>query len=117
MRIEPSWSIGIALTLALIAGSSAFAGDGDRRGNNREDMREQRQAQRQERLRDVRAMQSLPPQYQPQPQYQESPQYQPQQAQPPSDNGRRGGRMSPEERRALRRQIDQASHDMYGPGR
>lgn len=30
-----------------------------------------------------------------------------------ADNSRRGGRMSPEERRALRRQIDEAGHDLY----
>jgi hypothetical protein len=29
------------------------------------------------------------------------------------DNGRRTGRLSPEERRALRRQIDEAGHDLY----
>lgn len=29
------------------------------------------------------------------------------------DNGRRPGRLSPEERRALRRQIDEAGHDIY----
>ena len=41
----------------------------------------------------------------------------PEQAQQPQDGGRRNGRMSVEERRALRRQIDQASHDIYPPGR
>jgi hypothetical protein len=34
-----------------------------------------------------------------------------------SDNARRQGRMSPEERRALRRQIDEAGHDIYRPRR
>lgn len=34
-----------------------------------------------------------------------------------ADNSRRGGRMSPEERRALRRQIDEAGHDLYTPKR
>jgi hypothetical protein len=29
------------------------------------------------------------------------------------DNNRRAGRLSPEERRALRRQIDEAGHDLY----
>jgi len=32
-----------------------------------------------------------------------------------ADNSRRTGRMSPEERRALRRQIDEAGHDLYPP--
>jgi hypothetical protein len=32
-----------------------------------------------------------------------------------ADNSRRAGRMSPEERRALRRQIDEAGHDLYPP--
>lgn len=35
-----------------------------------------------------------------------------------ADNSRRAaGRMSPEERRALRRQIDEAGHDLYTPNR
>jgi hypothetical protein len=38
----------------------------------------------------------------------------------PQDNNdprRRSGRMSPEERRALRRQIDEVGHDIYAPRR
>lgn len=38
-------------------------------------------------------------------------------ASPPPDNMRRQGRLSPEERRALRRQIDEAGHDIYTPKR
>jgi hypothetical protein len=34
-----------------------------------------------------------------------------------NDNSKRQGRMSPEERRALRRQIDEAGHDIYRPKR
>ncbi|RJG00839.1 hypothetical protein [Noviherbaspirillum sedimenti] len=34
---------------------------------------------------------------------------------PPQDDGRRGGRMSPEERRELRRQIDEAGRNIYAP--
>ena len=34
-----------------------------------------------------------------------------------AENIRRQGRMSPEERRALRRQIDEAGHDIYTPKR
>jgi hypothetical protein len=34
-----------------------------------------------------------------------------------NDNSRRQGKMSPEERRALRRQIDEAGHDIYRPKR
>lgn len=33
------------------------------------------------------------------------------------DAARKQGRMSPEERRALRRQIDEAGHDIYAPRR
>jgi hypothetical protein len=32
-----------------------------------------------------------------------------------NDNAKRQGKMSPEERRALRRQIDEAGHDIYRP--
>ena len=34
-----------------------------------------------------------------------------------AENTRRQGRMTPEERRALRRQIDEAGHDIYSPKR
>jgi hypothetical protein len=34
-----------------------------------------------------------------------------------NDNSKKHGRMSPEERRALRRQIDEAGHDIYRPKR
>ncbi|HYD96203.1 MAG TPA: hypothetical protein VEC01_12820 [Noviherbaspirillum sp.] len=34
-----------------------------------------------------------------------------------AENMRRQGRMTPEERRALRRQIDEAGHDIYTPKR
>lgn len=33
------------------------------------------------------------------------------------DNQRRQGKLSPEERRALRRQIDEVGHDIYSPKR
>lgn len=133
MRIKSLWKTAIALAV-VTASVGAFAGHdngGERRFMQREEDHEMRQAVRQERMRDVRAAQSMPPQYQPQypaqPQYQ--PQYQPQgqsfpqqysqpgQSQVPAEAGRRNGRMSADERRALRRQIDQASRDMYGPGR
>ena len=39
------------------------------------------------------------------------------QANQTNDNTRRQGRMTPEERRALRRQIDEAGHDIYTPRR
>lgn len=38
-------------------------------------------------------------------------------SQTPPDGGRRGGRMSPEDRRELRRQIDEAGRNIYAPGR
>lgn len=34
-----------------------------------------------------------------------------------ADNFRRSGRLTPEERRALRRQIDEVGHDIYAPKR
>jgi hypothetical protein len=34
-----------------------------------------------------------------------------------NDNSKKQGRLSPEERRALRRQIDEAGHDIYRPKR
>jgi hypothetical protein len=34
-----------------------------------------------------------------------------------NDNSRKHGKMTPEERRALRRQIDEAGHDIYPPKR
>jgi len=34
-----------------------------------------------------------------------------------ADNMRKQGKLSPEERRALRRQIDEAGHDLYAPRR
>ncbi|WP_151634972.1 hypothetical protein [Noviherbaspirillum aerium] len=34
-----------------------------------------------------------------------------------AENARRQGRMSPEERKALRRQIDEVGHDIYAPKR
>ena len=34
-----------------------------------------------------------------------------------ADNNRKQGRLSPEERRALRRQIDEVGHDIYAPKR
>ena len=40
-----------------------------------------------------------------------------QQAHQQTENQRRQGRMTPEERRALRRQIDEAGHDIYHPKR
>lgn len=39
------------------------------------------------------------------------------QASQTADNTRRQGRMSPEERKALRRQIDEVGHDIYAPKR
>jgi len=39
------------------------------------------------------------------------------QASQTADNARRQGRMSPEDRKALRRQIDEVGHDIYAPKR
>jgi hypothetical protein len=36
---------------------------------------------------------------------------------PGPDNSRKQGRLTPEERRALRRQIDEVGHDIYAPRR
>jgi hypothetical protein len=39
------------------------------------------------------------------------------QAQPSAEESRRGAKMTAEDRRALRRQIDEAGHDIYTPPR
>lgn len=110
----------LTLGLGCLASVVATAGDGDRR-SGREELRDQRQggynARMPEQGRD--SGQRRDPQgdwrggadhgAQP-PQPELAP---PQQ----TDNGRRNSRMSPEDRRALRRQIDQASHDLYEPRR
>lgn len=44
-----------------------------------------------------------------------SPQAEPQRQQ--TENGRRNNRLSPEEKQALRRQINEAGHDIYQPNR
>ncbi len=55
------------------------------------------------------------------PRVQPGSQYQATQPQQGEDPGRRGGRLSPEERRQLRRDVHQAGRDLYpertGPGR
>ncbi|GAC1407629.1 MAG: hypothetical protein NVSMB6_05590 [Burkholderiaceae bacterium] len=98
-----------------VAGVVATAGDNDRRGA-RDDGREQHPAydgrvpepgldsrQQRESRDEMRGGTDRREQ-----QTMQGPQQQ-------TDNGRRNGRMSPEDRRALRRQIDQASHDLYEP--
>lgn len=104
------------MILLCVSCVTAHAGDGDRReqggrptsgsggdGNagGRDEQREPRQAAQPERQRDAGPVLQTP-----------SPE---QRAEPPQD--RRGNRMSPEDRRALRKQIDQASHDIYAPNR
>ena len=121
MRINPISKTCMTLLLAIVsAGTLAGQGDGERRGGGREEGREQREQRsdegrerapegrgdRQERRQTPQQeRQSAPPQA--------PPPQQAQQPQQPQDAGRRPGRMTVEERRALRRQIDQASHDIY----
>jgi Ni/Co efflux regulator RcnB len=111
----------LVLALAVAAASlAAVAAPDSERGANREEMRGQRQderqaerqnrqSERQNRQNEMRAVREAPPQFDPRGQPGESAQ--------PAPEGRHGSRMSPEERRALRRQIDQASHDIYAPNR
>ena len=119
MRIDLISRTCLTLVLAIVsAGALAGQDDGERRGGKRDEGREQRHDERRDRGGDGhdrgnegRGERQMPQPYQPQPQAQPQP--------PPAqqDGGRRNGRMSVEERRALRRQIDQASHDIYPPGR
>ena len=116
--------IALACALALGAGlqaGAAWAQHGDRR----DDQAAQPQERRSEHFRlpsldrdprgydDPRRAQQ---QQQPaQGQYQQPPQSQQQQSQyqPPSQQGRISGRMTPDERRDLRRQINEAGMDLY----
>jgi hypothetical protein len=90
-----------SLGLILLLGSTAVLGnDRDERLLRREARIEQRQqAQPDNRGRQQEARPDARPE----------PQNVPQQADP----SKRNGRMSPDDRRALRRQIDQAGHDIY----
>lgn len=113
--IRPIRRTCMALLLAVVSvGAMAGQGDGERRGGNRDEAREQRRDERRDRDNDPREYQQAPRQDAQQRRQWQEPQGQPQQSQ---EGGRRSGRMSVEERRALRRQIDQASHDIYPPGR
>ncbi|MES2832209.1 MAG: hypothetical protein V4695_09470 [Pseudomonadota bacterium] len=108
----------VVLWMAALISAGALAGpgtDGERSGS-RDERRDYRQGARS----DIReSQQYLPPlQAAPSTQFQQA---QPA-AQPPgytgsSDAGRRHGKMSPEERRALRQQIDQARHELTPPSR
>ena len=104
----------LALALAVAAASlGAVAAPDSERGVSREEMRAQRQAERQSerqnRQSEGRPVREVQPQFDPRGQSGDAAQQAPE--------GRHGSRMSPEERRALRRQIDQASHDLYPPNR
>ena len=133
----------ISIALLLLAGmASAFAGPGQReeraaaRAERQQYMRDARDAQDDQqqqtlrdadlrRARDARSVERRPNMQQPlQPNFQ--PNMQPnvppnmqQQVSPggPPEATRRNARMSPEERRALRRQIDEAGHQIYAPQR
>ncbi|MBC7514205.1 MAG: hypothetical protein H7234_07195 [Herminiimonas sp.] len=112
----------LTLVLAIVStGALAGQDDGERRGGNRDEGREQRLEERRDRGSEGRnrGNEGRDIQQPPRQDAAQGRQWQPPegQSQPPQDGGRRTGRMSVEERRALRRQIDQASHDMYPPGR
>ena len=85
-------AISLAAVL-LLSGLTAHAGDHNDRAERREARAEQRQqehADRQERKVGQRQV-----------------------AEPQPEGGHRGAKMSPEERRALRRQINEAGQDIY----
>jgi hypothetical protein len=110
--LSPAKSIGIILTTLLLSSVNlpVFAGQGwdrDGRDGNRGQTQEQRGAPRQDRNGEFRDGERSNA---PQQRYSEQPQ---QQQQNLSDQSRHGGRMSAEDRRALRQQIDQAGHDIY----
>jgi len=133
----------ISIALLLLAGmASAFASPGQReeraaaRAERQQNMRDARDAQddqQQQMPRDVdlrRARDARPtdrrttmqPNMQPNSQPYIQPNLPPnmqQQGIPggPPEGIRRNARMSPEERRALRRQIDEAGHQIYAPQR
>jgi hypothetical protein len=90
----------VVLLLMLSAGMmNVFARPGEERGDRRD-----YSGQRQEQRDNARAADaSRQQQYAPPGTYQE--------------DARRQGHMSPEERRALRRQIDEAGRDIYAPRR
>lgn len=103
----------IVMTLLLsLAHPKVFAGqggEGNRLRDNRGQRHEQNEASRQDRGGEFRGAERSNA---PQPQYQEQT---PQQGM--QEQGRQKGRMSAEDRRALRQQIDQAGHDIYQRGR
>ncbi len=107
------WAIALS-SLPTLAGAGA---DTERSGG-RDDQRESRQSARSEKGTRPDSREPLPghmtQSFAPIPSAQQSPPVQ----QAPNaagiqDSGRRQGKMSPEERRALRQQIDQASHELY----
>jgi hypothetical protein len=109
----------ILLPIVILIGNlpAIAANDGGRyESNGRENTRDQVQPQRYERSQDQltghESQYPLPAPAEPQTQ----PTAQPM-TQPPADTNRHAGRMSLEDRRALRRQIDQANHDIYSPSR
>lgn len=103
----------MSLVLAIAsAGTLAGQDDGERR-EQRRDERHDRGGEVRSRGNDGRDNQQAPRQDAQQGRQLQAPEAQPQ---PSQEGGRRNNRMSVEERRALRRQIDQASHDMYPPG-
>ena len=87
----------------LLVMTSAHGGERSERDQQREARSEQRQQERgapQERAGE--AQQAAPPE---------------EKLQAHPEPGKKSGRMSPEERRALRRQIDEAGHDIYTKGK
>lgn len=105
-RAMPMFLMGLCAWGTLFSSAAAFAGQGAA-GSKRDESPLQRQGAREERMREERSTQPLSRPTQPV-------QQQPMQG---MDSNRRNARMSLEDRRALRRQIDQAGHEIYLPNR
>ena len=123
--------LGVMFAGACVSAGAAGMGDRDRDRDQRDrgDQRDQRDP------RERPQPQQQPPQQQPQPQPREAPQQrgegrqfdprvydtrldearrqQAQQQQQQDSNARRGGKLTPDERRELRRQINEAGVDLY----
>lgn len=109
----------VILLMAMIwISSSVSATPEDERSGHREERKQLRQGARS----DVReSQQFLPPLQQesgsPAQSLHQAGPASPVSSEPSADGGRRPGKMSPEDRRALRQQIDQTSHELNPPGR
>lgn len=94
----------ITVVLLSAIGVGNVSADPRNQGDDRDRARAERQAEGR-RNNDARQQEAAPQNRQQDNQRQ------------PVDNGRRNGRMTQEEKQALRRQINEAGHDIYAPRR